>query len=86
MQRLPARWGRQQIADRFLWLEGPVGVAEAHSPGEAHGYLAFQTHRQTVAGWWGLAVGGWQLAVVGGWRLAAVGSWWSLGAVLEGRP
>ena len=45
VQRLPAGWTRQHIADRFLWLEGVVGVAEAHSAGEVHGYLTFLTHR-----------------------------------------
>ena len=33
----------------FYGLEGAVGVAEAHSAGEAHGCLAFQTHRQAAS-------------------------------------
>ena len=49
VQRLPAGWTCQHLVDRFMWFEGAVGVAEAYSVGEMHGYLIFQTNREAVA-------------------------------------
>ena len=43
------QWTLQHLVDRFMWLEGVVGIAQAHSSGEEHGYLTFQTYRQEVA-------------------------------------
>ena len=49
LQRLPAGWTHRHSADRFMWMDGAVGVAEAFSGGAKHGYLTFRSNAQAVA-------------------------------------
>ena len=49
IRRLPTGWSRRHLADRFLWLDGAEGVAEAFHGGENHGYLTFCTQAQALA-------------------------------------
>ena len=49
IRRLPTGWSRRHLADRFMWLDGAEGVAEAFYGGENHGYLTFRAHTQALA-------------------------------------
>ena len=49
IRRLPTGWSRCHLADRFMWLDGAEGVAEAFHGGENHGYLTFRAHTQALA-------------------------------------
>ena len=49
LKGLQCAWTRHHRADRFMWMEGAVGVAEAFSGGEMHGYLTFCSNAQAVA-------------------------------------
>ena len=49
IRRLPTRWSHRHLADRFMWLNGAVGVVDAFYGGENHGYLTFRTNAQAVA-------------------------------------
>ena len=46
---LPAGWSHRHLADRFMWMDGAVGVAEALSGGDNHGYPTFRSNAQAVA-------------------------------------
>ena len=48
-RRLPTGWSRHHLANRFMWLDGAEGVAEAFHGGENHGYLTFRAYAQALA-------------------------------------
>ena len=49
LRRPPAGWSHHHLVDRFMWMDGAVGVAEAFFGGENHGYLTFRSNAQVVA-------------------------------------
>ena len=48
LQRLQAGWTRRHLADRFMWMDGPVGVAEAFS---GVGSMRFSPSAPTLTRW-----------------------------------
>ena len=49
IRRLPTGWSHRHLTDRFMWLDGAEGVAEAFHGGENHGYLTFCAHTRALA-------------------------------------
>ena len=49
LRHLPAGWLHRHLENRFMWMDGAVGVAEAFSGAENHGYLSFRFKALAVA-------------------------------------